>query len=203
MKVLVACEFSGIVRDAFIAHGHDAISCDLLPTERPGPHYQGDVLNLLSEPWDMIVAFPPCTHLSSSGAQYWKQKQADGRQQEAIDFVMAIWQADAPFIAIENPTGILSTVFSKPTQVINPFQFGEPYTKRTCLWLKNLPPLIPTNVVEPKYRWTSNSYHGGLKKDGTRTRSKLPVQKPWDTGHERSKSFQGIADAMAEQWGRL
>lgn len=206
MRVLVGCEYSGTVRDAFSKRGHDAWSCDILPTEseltmKEGKHIQGDVLQNLNDSWDLMIAHPPCTHLSAAGAPSWKTKQADGRQQEAINFVLRLWAANIPSIAIENPSGILSTIWAKPNQIINPFQFGDPFKKRTCLWLKNLPLLSDTNCVEPLYHFTSNSTRGGLLKDGTRKKSELLVRKAWDTGHERSKSFQGIANAMAAQWG--
>lgn len=203
MNILIACEYSGIVREAFKKKGHYALSCDLLPSDIPGNHYQGDIFDVLYyRIWDLMIAFPPCDHLSGVGAQYWKQKQKDGRQQSAINFVIKLWQADnCKRIAIENPTGILSTVWRKPTQIINPFQFGQPFKKRTCLWLKNLPPLKPTNIIEPEYHFTSNSTQGGLLKDGTRRKSKLPIRKAWDSAHERAKSFEGIASAMADQWG--
>lgn len=203
MGILIACESSGRVRDAFCALGFDAWSCDLKPSETEGNHIQGDVRDILDEYWDAIIAFPDCTHLSAAGAPSWKLKQADGRQQAAIDFVINIWNNKCPLIAIENPTGILSTVWRKPDQIINPFQFGEPFRKRTCLWLKGLPKLVPTNIVEPEFHYTSNSYHGGLLKDGTRRKSKLPIFKAWDSATERSRTFTGVARAMAQQWGVL
>lgn len=183
MRVLVACEYSGRVRDAFRAKGHHAISCDLLPTEAEGPHIQADVLPLLGLGWDMIVAFPPCTHLSSSGSRWWPDKRADGRQQAAERFFMAIANAPAPMIAIENPVGRMSTVWREPDQIIQPWEYGHGETKATCLWLKGLPPLRPTNVVEGREPrvW------------------KLPPSP--DRAHLRSLTYQGIADAMAEQWG--
>ena len=201
MRVLIGCEYSGIVREAFKAKGHDAWSCDLLDTEIPGNHIKGDVLDILNDGWDMIIAFPPCTHLSGAGAPSWKEKQKDGRQQKAIDFVLKIYNSICQKIVIENPTGILNTVWRKPDQIINPFQFGEPFKKRTCLWLKGFPLLIPTEIVEPKYHYTSNSTQGGILKDGTRRKSKLPIYKAWDSSRERSRTFQGIANAMANQWG--
>ncbi len=208
MKVLIACEFSGIVRDTFFARGHNAMSCDLLPTERPGTHCQGNVLDILNDGWDLMIAFPPCTHLSSSGAVYWTEKKADGRQQKAIDFVLRLYNSDIPKIAIENPVGILSRVWRQPDQIINPYNFGDPYRKKTCLWFKNLP-LLQHNAeddlfykkthIEPVASWHSGSTRGGKKKDGTRTPSKLPaLHAGWK---KRSLTFQGIADAMAEQWG--
>lgn len=196
MNVLVACEFSQVVTQAFIKAGHNAMSCDLLPGEKGLPHYQGDVRDILNDGWHIIIAFPPCTDLSAAGAPSWKEKQKDGRQQKAIEFVKNIWNIPVKMIAIENPTGKLNTSWQKPDQIINPFQFGDPYKKRTCLWLKNLPPLVPTKIVTPKYHWTSNSTQGGLLKDGTRRKSKLPIRKAWCTSKERSITFQGIADAM-------
>ncbi len=199
MKVLIACEFSGIVREAFKKKGHNACSCDFLPTEIPGNHYFGDVLDIIKHDWDLLIAFPPCTHLSSSGAVYWPEKQKDGRQREAITFVNTLFHSGIKRVCLENPVGILSTVWKKPTQIINPFQFGDPYRKKTCLWLKGLNKLVPTNIVEPIASWHSGSTRGGKKKDGTRTPSKLPaLHGGWK---KRSLTFQGIADAMAEQWG--
>lgn len=199
MRVLVACEYSGIVRDAFIKRGHDAISCDLLPTESPGPHHQGDVRDILDDGFDLMIAHPPCNHLASSGAQYWPEKQADGRQQKAIEFVLGLFGCDIPRIAIENPVGLLSTVWRKPDQIIQPYQFGDPYRKKTCLWIKGLPLLKPTNIVEPSANWSSGSYRCGPRKDGTRYKSPLPCKHR--NSKKRSLSFAGIADAMAEQWG--
>jgi site-specific DNA-cytosine methylase len=198
MKVLVACEYSGRVRDAFIRQGHEAVSCDILPTDSPGPHYQGDVKDILHEGWDMIIAHPPCTHLSAAGAAYWKQKQEDGRQQQAIDFVLMIAKTDCPKIAIENPTGILSKAWRKPDQIINPFQFGEPERKRTCLWLKGLPLLVPTEVVPAEPQGSI------IRKTGSKAGKKYNYYfHQSKSAHERSKTFQGIADAMAGQWGNL
>lgn len=204
MRVLISCEYSGVVREAFAKQGHDAWSCDLLPTKIPGQHIQDDVRNVLrhetcSVPkWDIVIAFPPCTHLSSSGAVYWKQKQKDGRQKEAILFFEFFTFLKTPQVCIENPVGIISTVYRKPDQIINPYQFGDPYRKKTCLWLKNLPLLTPTNIVEPIASWHSGSTRGGLKKDGTRTKSKLPAL--YGGWKKRSLTFQGIAEAMATQW---
>lgn len=182
MKVLVACEFSGIVRDAFIARGHDAVSCDLLPTERPGPHIQADVSRWLEGRWgcDLMIAFPPCTHLAVSGARWFKDKQQE--QEEALEFVRTLLDAPIPRIALENPVSIISSRIRKPDQVIQPYQFGHGETKATCLWLKNLPPLVPTNIV-----------------DGREARVHRMPPGP-DRWRERSRTYQGIADAMAEQW---
>lgn len=181
MKVLIACEFSGIVRDAFIAKGHDAISCDLLPTEKPGPHEQRDVRHILNNRWDMIIAFPPCTHLAVSGARWFKDKTWE--RWDAIKFFMIFAQALSEKIAIENPIGIMSTVFRKPDQIIQPWQFGHGETKATCLWLKNLALLKPTNIVEGRE---------------ARVHREPPSKDRWKN---RSRTYQGIANAMAEQWG--
>jgi hypothetical protein len=183
MKVLVACEYSGTVRDAFIARGHEAMSCDLLPTERPGPHYQGPVQNILGDGWDLMIAHPPCTHLAVSGARWFKHKQAE--QAEALAFVRLLLNAPIPRIALENPVSIISSRFRKPDQIIQPWQFGHGETKATCLWLMGLPPLIPTNIV-----------------DGREARIHKMPPGP-DRWKERSRTYQGIADAMASQWGRL
>jgi site-specific DNA-cytosine methylase len=202
MKILVACEESQAVTIELRKLGHEAYSADIQDCTGGHPewHIKGDVLGLLCDNWDMIIAFPPCTHLSGAGAPSWKAKQADGRQQAAIDFVYKIRDADCPLIAIENPTGKLNTHWRKPDQIINPFQFGDPFKKRTCLWLKGLPKLTETNLVEPKFHYTSNSTRGGKLKDGTRKKSALPIFKSWDSAKERSKTFSGIARAMANQW---
>lgn len=191
MKVLIACELSGIVRDAFKAKGHDAWSCDLLPTEKEGNHIQGDVLNILNDGWDLMIAFPPCTHLAVSGARWFKEKRADGRQQQGIDFFMDLINAPIVKIAIENPVGIMSTHYRKPDQIIQPWQFGDEFQKTTCLWLKNLPLLKYTNIVG---KGEFITYSSGRKM------SKWYAEKYGD-GKSRSVTFQGIADAMADQWG--
>ena len=188
MRVLVACEYSGRVREAFRARGHDAWSCDLLPAEDGRPHHlQMDAIeaaNLFEPaPWELMVAHPPCTHLSVSGARHFEEKRADGRQQEAIDFFMALTRAPIPRIAIENPVCIMSSVWREPDQIIQPWEFGHGETKATCLWLKGLPPLRPTNIVP-----------------GREHRIHLMPPGP-DRWKERSRTFQGIADAMAAQWG--
>ena len=203
MRVLVACEESQAVTIELRKLGHNAYSADVMDCSGGHPewHIKGDVLPILNNGWDMIIAFPPCTHLSGAGAPSWKQKQADGRQQAAIDFVYKIRDANCDFIAIENPTGKLNSFWRKPDQIINPFQFGDPFKKRTCLWLKGLPKLKDTNLIEPTHHYTSNSTQGGLLKDGTRRKSKLPIFKAWDSAKDRSKTFPGIAKAMAEQWG--
>lgn len=183
IKVLIACEFSGVVRDAFLSRGHEAMSCDILPTEKPGPHYQGDVRDLLHYPWDLIIAHPPCTDLAVSGARHFPEKRLDGRQQVAAAFFMMLAQAPCPRVAVENPVSVMSRIFRKPDQIIQPWQFGHGETKATCLWLRGLPPLQPTEIVEgrePKM-W------------------RMPPGP--DRGRERSRTYQGIANAMAEQWG--
>lgn len=182
-RVLIACEYSGIVRDAFFRRGFDAWSCDLLPTETPGPHIQGDVLEVLADGWDLVIAHPPCTHLSVSGARHFEAKRADGRQQAAIDFFMAMITAPAFYVAVENPVCIMSSIYRKADQTIQPWMFGHGETKATCLWLKNLPKLNSTNIVP-----------------GREQRVWLMPPGP-DRWKERSRTFQGIADAMAEQWG--
>jgi site-specific DNA-cytosine methylase len=182
MKILVACESSGTVRDAFRALGHDALSCDLLPADNGGPHYRGDVRDILGEGWDMILAFPPCTHLAVSGAKHFAKKRADGRQQEGIEFFMLFTRLDCPRVAIENPIGIMSSTYRKPDQIIHPWQFGHGETKATCLWLKGLPKLTPTNVVDGR---------------DARIHRMPPGPNRWK---ERSKTYQGIANAMADQW---
>lgn len=185
MRVLVACEYSGVVRDAFIAAGHESMSCDLLPTDAPGPHYQGDLFDVIDYPWDLMIAHPPCTHLSVSGSRHFESKRMDGRQQSAVSFFMRIVRQSAhiPRVAIENPVCIISSLYRKPDQIIQPWQFGHGETKATCLWLKGLPLLSPTNIVE-----------------GREARIHRMPPSP-DRWKERSKTFSGIADAMASQWG--
>lgn len=183
MKVLVACEFSGIVREAFIKQGHDAWSCDLLPAEMPGNHIQDDVLEHLNDGWDLMIAFPPCTHLAVSGARWFKNKQQE--QNVALYFVFYLLTAPIAHLCIENPIGIISTRWCKPDQIIQPWQFGHGETKATCLWLKNLPLLKPTNIVEGRL---------------ARVHREPPSPDRWKN---RSRTYQGIADAMAEQWGEI
>jgi hypothetical protein len=191
MRVLIACEFSGIVRDAFVRHGHDAMSCDLLPSETERPdgwdgHYRGDVLELLSDSaygFDLMIAFPPCTHLAVSGARWFREKQAE--QQAAVEFFMALVNADIPRIAIENPIGIMSTRYRRPDQIIQPWMFGHGEVKATCLWLRNLPPLQPTNIVSGRH---------------PRVHREPPSPDRWK---RRSRTLPGIAEAMATQWSSL
>src|SRR3972149_9897999 len=157
MRVLIACEFSGIVRNAFIKRGHDAWSCDLLATELAGPHIQDDVLNHLHEGWDLMIAHPPCNHLAVSGAAHFKNKIADGRQQNGIDFFMRMINAPVDCICVENPIGIMSTLYRKPDQYIQPWEYGTETTKKTCLWLKNLPLLVPTKIVDKGRMWVQKN----------------------------------------------
>ena len=182
MKVLIACEYSGTVRDSFIAMGHEVMSCDLLPTDKPGPHYQGDVFDIINDGWDLMIAHPPCTHLAVSGARHFAEKRADGRQQDGIDFFMALANAVIPKICIENPVCIMSTIWRKPDQIIQPWQYGHGETKSTCFWLKGLPLLQPTDVVEGR---------------ADRIHKMPPSADRWKL---RSQTYQGIADAMAQQW---
>jgi hypothetical protein len=182
MRVLVACEYSGTVRDAFIRAGHGAMSCDLLPTEKPGPHYQGDVRDVLYDGWDLMVAHPPCTHLAVSGARYFADKRASGAQDEALDFVRMLLDAPIERIAVENPVSIISSRIRRPDQVVQPWMFGHGETKATCLWLKNLPLLVPTNIVTGRE---------------ARIHNMPPSPDRWK---ERSRTYSGLAEAMAQQW---
>lgn len=185
LRVLVACEYSGAVRDAFIRGGHDAMSCDILPTDAPGPHYQGDLFDVIDYPWDLAIFHPPCTHLSVSGSRHFEAKRIDGRQQAAVSFFMRIVRQSAhiPMTAIENPVCIMSILYRKPDQIIQPWQFGHGETKATCLWLKGLQPLQATDIVEGRE---------------ARIHRMPPSADRWK---ERSKTFAGIASAMANQWG--
>jgi len=180
MRVLVACEFSGIVRDAFIARGHDAVSCDLLPSERPGPHIQGNMWDVDFSRFDLLIAHPPCTYLAVSGARWFKDRMSE--QQAALDFVRWLMNCDVPRIAIENPISVISSKIRKPDQIVQPWMFGHGETKATCLWLKNLPKLVPTNIV-----------------DGRDPRVHFASPGP-DRWKERSRTLTGIAQAMAAQW---
>ena len=182
MRVLVACEFSGIVRDAFIKKGHDAMSCDMLPTEAEGPHYEGDVRNVLDDGWDMMIAHPPCTHLAVSGARWFKGKEME--QWEALNFVRLLLDAPIDKIALENPVSVISTKIRKPDQIIQPWMFGHGETKAPCFWLKTLPKLEPTVVVEGR----ENRVH-----------RMAPSKDRWKN---RSRTYSGIAKAMAEQWSK-
>ncbi len=185
MRVLVACEFSGRVRDAFLAAGADAMSCDILKTDAPGPHYQGDIFDVIDYPWDLAIFHPPCTHLSVSGSRHFAEKKMDGRQQAAVSFFMRIVRQSAhiPKVAIENPVCIMSSLYRKPDQILQPYMFGHGETKATCLWLKGLPLLKPTNIVEGRT-------------------PRIHLMPPSENrGKLRSETYQGIANAMASQWG--
>ena len=190
MRVLVACEYSGAVRDEFIARGHEALSCDLLPTDVPGPHYQGDVRDVLDYPWDMMVAFPPCTHLAVSGAKHFAGKRLQGLPYQGASFFLMLARQPIPKIAIENPVGVMSSIWRKPDQVIQPWQFGDTFQKTTCLWLKGLPLLQHTDIVDKGEFVTTQ---------GGKTLPKWYSDNK-DAKH-RSKTFPGIAAAMAAQWG--
>lgn len=180
MRILVACEFSGIVRDAFLARGHDAMSCDLLPTEQPGPHYQGDVRDILNDGWDLMIAHPPCTYLAVSGARWFSTRRTE--QEDAIRFVRFLWEQSIPHVAIENPISVLSTRWQRPSQIIQPWLFGHGETKATCLWLRGLPSLTATRVVTGRC---------------ARVHHCPPGPHRW---RDRSRTCLGIAAAMAEQW---
>lgn len=184
MKVLIACEYSGTVRDQFLRVGAEAMSCDLLPTESEGPHYQGSLFDVIDYPWDLMIAHPPCTHIAVSGSRHFEAKRMDGRQQAAVAFFMQIVRRSAhiPMTAIENPVCIMSSLYRKPDQIIQPWQFGHGETKATCLWLKGLPLLQPTNIVEGR----ENRIH------------RMPPSA--DRWKERSRTYEGIAKAMADQW---
>ena len=183
MRILAGCEYSGRVRSAFRALGHDAWSCDLLPSEDNSPfHIQGNVLEVIKDGWDIAVFHPPCTHLAVSGARHFAEKIADGRQQEALEFVRLLLEAPIPMIALENPISIISSKIRKPDQIIQPWQHGHGETKATCLWLKGLPKLVPTNIVEGRE---------------ARVHKMAPSPDRWK---ERSRTYQGIADAFAAQW---
>jgi site-specific DNA-cytosine methylase len=196
MRVLVACESSGVVRDAFSALGHFAMSCDLLSAERPGPHHQGDVRELLNQEWDLLIAHPPCTYLSVSGMHWTTRGLRDPKlTEDALDLVRLFMDAPIKHIAIENPVSIISSRIRKPDQIIQPYQFGHDASKKTCLWLKNLPLLRPTEMVEPrmvngKPRWANQTDSGQNKLPPSKNRWRL-----------RSKTYEGIANSMAKQWG--
>ena len=189
MKILVACEFSGVVREAFKAKGHDAWSCDLLPSDIEGQHIQDDVISILNDGWDLMIAHPPCTYISNMSNCRIKEPGRLELRKKGMDFFMKIINAPINKIAVENPRGLPERQYRKPDQIIQPYQFGHPISKQTCLWLKNLNPLMPTNIIEPDRKW-----------DGKRWRTWVDTCKS-HTGKYRSVTFQGIADAMASQWG--
>lgn len=193
MRVLIACESSGTVRDAFIRRGHDAMSCDLLPTDVPGPHYQGDVFDVIDAQWDLMIAHPPCTDLAVSGAAWFKEKRMNGRQSASISFFMKLIRASAyiPMVAVENPVCIMSSIYRKPDQIIQPHMFGHTETKATCLWLKGLPKLYASNDVKEQTMALP-------ERERMRIHYLPPSPDRWKL---RSKTFDGIAQAMADQWG--
>lgn len=206
MRVLVACEFSGVVRDAFSSRGHLAMSCDLLPSETEGHHYQGDVRDLLTprminkQKWDLLIAHPPCTHLAVSGSRWFKYKQQE--QIDALKFVVFLMKCNIPKICIENPVSVISSKIRKPDQIIQPYHFGDRERKTTCLWLKGLPKLRLTRIVEPDFAKDKqgNYYRDRLGRKITHTHA---MSNSTNRGKDRSRTYRGIAEAMAEQWGSL
>lgn len=220
MKILVACEYSGVVRDAFLKMGHEALSCDILPTDQPGPHYQGDVQDILHDGWDLMIAHPPCTYLSVSGMHWTTRGLRDAQlTEDALDFVNILLSAPIDRIAIENPVSVISSRIRKPDQIIQPWQFGHDASKKTCLWLKNLPVLAPTAIVEPRWICCGLGLPEGAGKYGCANcngekaarprwsnqtgsgQNRLPPSKDrWKT---RSATYLGIARAMADQWSSL
>ncbi|MCK5617450.1 DNA cytosine methyltransferase [Candidatus Pacearchaeota archaeon] len=206
MKVLIACEFSGIVRDAFINQGHDAISCDLLPTENTGAHYQGDVFDIINDGFDLMIAHPPCTFLSYAGIAHWDKPGRAEKREEAMKFFMALYNADIPKIAIENPVGYPNTIFRKPDQIVKPYYFGESEQKNICLWTRGLNPLIhmkesdwfaeKTHVDKPNPTYIDKSGKPRYFTDAISGCGK-------NAKKDRSRFFIGIAEAMANQWGKL
>lgn len=199
MRVLVACEFSGVVRDAFLKRGHDAYSCDLLPTASPGPHFQCDVREILHHKWDLLIAHPPCTDLAVSGAHLFKSKLEKDPlcQERALYFVRILMYNSTPRIAVENPVSIISSRIRKPDQIIQPYEFGHDASKKTCLWLKNLPLLLPTKYVEP--RWVDGKPRWANQTDSGQNR--LPPSE--GRAAKRAETYEGIAEAFAEQWSNL
>ena len=204
MKILIACEFSGIVRDAFIAKGHDAWSCDLLSTERPGPHIQDDVLNHLDDGWDMMIGHPPCTYLSYAAARVWNQPGRKEKRDAAFKFFMSLYNAPISKVCIENPHGYPRIAFRQPDQEIHPYYFGDPFVKRTLLWLRGLQPLVHTayqNLFNDPITHVEKPQPSFIRKDGNKQYFCATVKSGKNRAHERSRTFQGIADAMASQWG--
>ena len=184
MRVLIACEFSGVVRDAFARRGHDAVSCDLVVSERPGPHHVGDVLEVLDEPWDMVLAFPPCRFLTRAGSRYWSDPTWRAEQVRAGEFARLFWRSPIPRVCIENPPGRLPEFLGPFQQTVQPWQFGHGFTKLTCLWLHGLPPLLDSANHSGRRSWTE----ANNPRSNQRSR-------------RRSRTFPGIAAAMAAQWG--
>jgi hypothetical protein len=182
MRVLVACEVSGVVRDAFRARGHDAISCDVQETQSPGPHIVADCRDVICQPWDLVIAFPPCTHLTRAAAHLRKARAADVHA--ASELVRTIWEAPCPLMCLENPVGLVWRILGHPQQQIDPYQFGHPLRKRTCLWLRGLPPLMSTRLMLHRREWVTS------------------IARTPDRAARRSRTFDGVAAAMADQWGR-
>lgn len=205
MKILIACEESQRVTTAFREKGHEAYSCDILPCSGGHPewHLQQDVIPLLSEKWDMIIAFPPCTHLASSGARWFNEKRRDGRQQQGIDFFMQFTNLKCEHVAIENPVGIMSTLWRKPDQIIQPWQFGHGETKATCLWLIGLLPLIATNIVNPDFMRKADGTYYTDKKGKKYSRTHYMSRNNKNRARDRSITYSGVAKAMAEQWSSV
>jgi site-specific DNA-cytosine methylase len=201
-RLLVACEYSGTVRDAFIKRGWDAISCDLLPTDVPGPHYQGDVFDIIDKGYDLMIGHPPCTYLTVTGNKWFKPEFKDRfpdrhqQREDALNFFKRLFECNIERICLENPVGVVSSMYRKPTQYVQPWQFGDPHSKKTGLWLKNLAPLIPTKIVEPQFHFYADG-----RRDPIWHMESIGM-KPLERMKHRSKTFQGIADAMAEQWSR-
>ena len=187
----MACEYSGTVREAYCRRGIDAWSCDLLETEIPGNHIVGDVRDVLDQGWDLMIGHPPCTHLSVSGAKFFERKRASGEQQEAMDFFMALWNAPIPKIALENPVSVVSTLFRQPDCIVHPYQFGHGETKTTCFWLKGLKPLIPTHLKDDLF----------AAQQPVERSNRIHFMSPSpDRWKERSRTYAGIAEAIADQW---
>jgi len=203
MRVLVACEYSGITRDAFAAKGHDAWSCDLLPTEQPGQHIQGDVLEILNDGWDLMIAHPPCTYLSYAGVQSWNNPGREEQRQAAMRFFMKFINAPIQRICVENPVGLPNVEYRKPDQIVHPYYFGEQHLKRTCLWLKNLPKLWYWLQDDLFGKRTATEYPEPIYIDKTARQKKRYFTDANHGGHARSKSFRSVANAMVEQWGGL
>lgn len=204
LRMLAACESSGRVRDAFAARGWDAWSCDIEPSETPGQHIQGDILRVFEwSSWDLVIAFPPCTDLSLAGARFWREKQADGRQQAAASFFTKMWHAPAPRVAVENPRGYMNKYWRRPDQIVEPWWFGDPFAKKTCLWTEGLPELVADNPVEPVGRVATGG--GSWRVDSAAGREAMSAYEDSEgrknRARVRSRTFPGFARALADQWG--
>jgi len=205
MKVLIACEFTGTMRDAFIKAGHDAMSCDLLPTENPGPHYQGNIFDILYDGWDLLIGHPPCTYLSYAATKYWYQPGRARKRIEALQFFLQLWEAPIDKICLENPMGCANEMIAKYSQIIHPYYFGDSDLKKTCLWLKNLPLLvhIKEDDLFEKRTHAEKPEPTYVDKSGKKRYFTDAISGSNNGGHNRSRSFPGIAKAMAEQWSNL